>query len=355
MKNQDDTRQSGKEIFRLFQLDALFQEEKYYNIEELCKRLEVSSATLNRDLRHLRDSYRAPLEFSRENGGYHYTSRLYKLASVFVPEEEMPAYSMVQKLFEMFQNTPLYRPLLNICETFESPVKSEVVDVNQMNFKNSHLEEKPWFETRIIMARRDVDFVDEQDWDIILKALKENLALEFDYETVSTNKKSFGRIIEPWQLIFDREQWYLTGNMTTKDNPDKKERRTIVIPKMKNIRLTKNHFTLPSEKEWQLSKYTVGRFGALVDTLKEPETYKFIFQGSALYFSHAPFSEDQKIEAYTGELPHKEGAILVSFSSNQPHAIMRDFFSYGADIIPLEPEDFVQSWKEKVRHMAEYL
>ena len=70
------------------------------------------------------------------------------------------------------------------------------------------------------MAKRAVDIVDEQVSSLILKALKENLTLEFDYETVSTNKKSFGIVIEPWQLIFDLEQWYLTGNMTTKENPD---------------------------------------------------------------------------------------------------------------------------------------
>ena len=71
---------------------------------------------------------------------------------------------------------------------------------------------------------------------------------------------------------------------------------------MKNIRVTQNHFSLPSEKEWQLNKYKVGGFGSLVDRLKEPESYKFIFQGSALYFSYEPFCEDQKKEAYTGNL-----------------------------------------------------
>ena len=113
-----NSRQSGKEQFRLFQLYALFQEDKFYSKEELCARLEVSPATLSRDLSRLRDNYRAPVEFSRDHNSYHYMSRLYKLPAVFVPEEEMPAYSMVSKLFKMFQNTPLYRPLTNLCESF---------------------------------------------------------------------------------------------------------------------------------------------------------------------------------------------------------------------------------------------
>ncbi|WP_294427928.1 hypothetical protein [uncultured Treponema sp.] len=50
VSQKDDTRQSGKEQFRLFLLDALFQEEKFYSKEEVCDRLEVSVATLNRDM-----------------------------------------------------------------------------------------------------------------------------------------------------------------------------------------------------------------------------------------------------------------------------------------------------------------
>ena len=53
---EKETRQSNKEILRLFQLDALFQEDRYYSIEELKNRLHVSIATLNRDFSKLRDS-----------------------------------------------------------------------------------------------------------------------------------------------------------------------------------------------------------------------------------------------------------------------------------------------------------
>lgn len=356
---KDDTRQSGKEIFRLFQLDALFQEDRYYSVQDLTERLEVSVATLNRDLRRLRDNYRAPLEFSREHDGYHYTSHVYKLASVFVPEEEMPAYALVLKLFEMFQDTPLYRPLLNICETFESPVKTEVVDVNQTNFKSSHLPQKPWFETRIVMAKRQVDAVDEAVWTTILQALQSNTVLQFDYESVSTNQTSYGRTLEPWQMVFDREQWYLIGRTKSRDEPSQKVTRTFIVPRMKQLTLTREHFTLPDEKVWQVDKYAVGAFGALAgfdaDCAEEAENYQFIFQGAALYFAKATFSAEQTVEPYTGTVPHKEGALLVTFKSNQAHAIIRDFFSYGADIIPLAPAHFVADWKNRVREMAEYL
>ncbi len=353
ISQKEDIRQSDKELFRLFLLDALFQEEKFYSKGELCARLEVSVATLNRDLSRLRDKYRAPLEFSHEHNGYHYTSQLYKLPAVFVSEDEMPAYSMVSKLFEMFQNTPLYRPLINLCETFESPVKSEFIDINQMNFKSSELPEKQWFETRIVMAKREVDSVDDDVWAVILCALKNNFVLQFDYESVGENRVTKSRTLEPWQLIFDREQWYLRGISENGKDYSEKGVRTFVISRMRNLALTTQHFNLPPEKEWMLDKYKIGSFGLQI--AGKPVMCKFIFQGSALYYSNALFSSDKKIEPYTGTLTHKEGAVLVSFTSNQWPAILRDFFAYGADIIPLEPKALVDEWKNKIREMQSYL
>ena len=327
---KEETRQSAKETLRLFLLDSLFQQERYFTKAELTEKLEVSIPTLDRDIRRLRDDFNAPLEYNSEKGGYHYSSKLFKLPSVFVPEQEMPAYSMVLKLFEQFQNTPLYTPLLNICESFESPIKTDAIGSGQVDFRSTHLEEKPWFETRIVMGKRSVASVDETNWDIILKALQNNQILEFDYENVRTSKKSYSRKIEPWQLIYDSEQWYLRGYAEDQNNPNVKNIRNFVVPRMKNLKL-----------------------GALASD--KIEEYKFIFQGTALYFAEADFAPNKKVEPYKGEHAHKDGAVLVSFTSNQPLGILRSFFAYGEDIIPLAPQAFVAEWTETVKKMANSL
>ena len=50
------------------------------------------------------------------------------------------------------------------------------------------------------------------------------------------------------------------------------------------------------------------------DTIEE---YKFIFQGTALYFAEADFAPNKKVEPYMGDHAHKDGAVIVSFTSNQ--------------------------------------
>ena len=85
---KEETRQSAKETLRLFLLDSLFQQERYFTKTELTEKLEVSIPTLDRDIRRLRDDFNAPLEYNAEKGGYHYSSKLFKLPSVFVPARQ---------------------------------------------------------------------------------------------------------------------------------------------------------------------------------------------------------------------------------------------------------------------------
>jgi predicted DNA-binding transcriptional regulator YafY len=203
------------------------------------------------------------------------------------------------------------------------------------------------------MGKRSVASVDEGNWDIILKALQNNYVLEFDYENIRTSKKGYSRKIEPWQLIYDSEQWYLRGFAEDQNNSNVKNIRKFVVPRMKNLKLLPQHFKLPDEKIWCLDEYNVGSFGALSsDTIEE---YKFIFQGTALYFAEADFAPNKKVEPYMGDHAHKDGAVLVSFTSNQPIGILRAFFAYGEDIIPLAPQTFVDEWTETVKKMAKSL
>ena len=62
-----EERQSTKENLRLFLLDSLFQQDRFYTKDELIAKTQVSIPTLDRDLRRLRDDYNAPLESTVKN------------------------------------------------------------------------------------------------------------------------------------------------------------------------------------------------------------------------------------------------------------------------------------------------
>lgn len=57
---------------RIYKIDQLLSERRFVTIAELLERLEVSNATLKRDLSLMRDRMNAPIIFDRELGGYRF-------------------------------------------------------------------------------------------------------------------------------------------------------------------------------------------------------------------------------------------------------------------------------------------
>ena len=105
-----------------------------------------------------------------------------------------------------------------------------------MNFKSDKLPEKQWFETRIVLAKRYIDKVDDDVWDTILLALKNKLVLHFDYETVTENRDysekgrrifghfheqpmacNFQRIFLLWRRHYSLEPQILVDDMEEKN------------------------------------------------------------------------------------------------------------------------------------------
>ena len=57
---------------RLHRITNLIQARRVVSFSDLMRELEVSRATLKRDLVKLRDSFNAPLAFDRDAGGYRF-------------------------------------------------------------------------------------------------------------------------------------------------------------------------------------------------------------------------------------------------------------------------------------------
>ena len=57
---------------RLYQIDQLLNDRKAVSFQELLGRLEVSPATLKRDLAYMRDRLNAPIIYDKELNGYRF-------------------------------------------------------------------------------------------------------------------------------------------------------------------------------------------------------------------------------------------------------------------------------------------
>ena len=87
------------EVVRLYQYKSLLSGRRAVSAEDLMARLEISRATLKRDIAKLRDQLHVPIEFDRDAGGYtlsqgHTDS---ELPGLWFNQDELLALELIRK------------------------------------------------------------------------------------------------------------------------------------------------------------------------------------------------------------------------------------------------------------------
>lgn len=93
------------EVVRLYQYKSLLGGSRAMSVGDLMARLEISRATLKRDIAKLRDQLHVPIEFDRDAGGYtlsqgHTDS---ELPGLWFSQEELLALVTIQHLLEQLE------------------------------------------------------------------------------------------------------------------------------------------------------------------------------------------------------------------------------------------------------------
>lgn len=93
------------EVVRLYQYKHLLSGRRVVSANDLMAHLEISRATLKRDIAKLRDQLHVPIEFDRDAGGYtlsqHHTDS--ELPGLWFNQEELLALVTIQQLLEQLE------------------------------------------------------------------------------------------------------------------------------------------------------------------------------------------------------------------------------------------------------------
>ncbi len=185
---------------RLYQIDQLLNDRRSVSFKELQERLEVSAATLKRDLAYMRDRLHAPIIFDKELGGYRFEdeniSTHYELPGLWFTADEIYALLTMQHLLTNLDSggllsnhiKPLQSRLLAMIDN-ASKASDEVkrrVKIETMGARKFHLDH----------------------FQVLGSALINRKRLVIEYHARGTNEKS-NREVSPQRIIYYRDNWYL--------------------------------------------------------------------------------------------------------------------------------------------------
>ena len=228
--------------------------------------------------------------------------------------------SILKSLLNQYQNTSLYESVINRVE--------ELAEIPIEEFSRIAVPPKPEYNKE-----------DQKKFTKIFDFMIHNYKIQFYYMGRWHGEEKKNRIVHPYQLLLENGTCYLFGY-----DEEKKDDRLFVLRRMEQIRLKNGEkFELPTDYEFS-ARHGFSKFGAY--TFKDPVKYKIEFYGNTqIWIKENKWADDQQLKETSDKT-------VLSFTSSQDDKILEWVLSCGADARPVEPPDFVQRWKDKIRKMA---
>jgi len=316
---------------RIYFIDRKIAGGGYPNAPELAKEYETSLSTINRDIAYMRDMMNAPIAYDFFKKGFYYTEKTFRLTAAYATANDLLALGMVKNLMELYRDTPIYDAALNLLENISAPLQDE--------------EDTDWFRDRIVIPKFASASIDEETWKGIVEALRRNRVITFQYsgnpnpgeQDKTPYKKIFIRRVRPYQLLFDRSDWYLFAF-----DEDRNDMRIFALPRITGLTLTNAKFHIPAKFDYRslegLSYFAI---------FSGAKTYHFkiAIGGDARWIKERLLADDQKIR-------ETRDGIEISFTSNQFDRVLEWVLSMTPRARPLAPKALVDRWTKAINEAA---
>jgi predicted DNA-binding transcriptional regulator YafY len=185
---------------RLYKIERLVGQRRAISFDDLQRELEVSRATLHRDLQFLRDRLGAPIVFDRERQGYCFVdgdeAGRHQLPGLWFSEPELYSLLLARQLLASIDAEAMFgrhlQPLLGRIEQILGAQGTATAELTRR--------------VKIVTPAKRV--VDPAIFEALVSALLGAQRLQIDYFTRS-RKAPTKREVSPQRLIHYRGTWYL--------------------------------------------------------------------------------------------------------------------------------------------------
>jgi predicted DNA-binding transcriptional regulator YafY len=313
---------------RIYQIHQMLENRRFVTKEELMDRLEISWATLKRDLTLMRDDFNAPIVYDRELGGYRFDTeekRLgpqYELPGLWFSAEEIHALLTMQHLLSKLDSGgllgPHIEPLLSKLSGLLGTASDSADEVRK----------------RIRIETVGARHFQLDHFQVLGSALLRRKRLIIRYHARGTDEIT-EREISPQRLVYYRDNWYLDAWCHLRN-----DLRNFAVDAIEGAELLDT--PARDEDDGQLDQRLGAGYG--------------IFSGSDVHWAVLRFSpERSRWVASEKWHPAQEGRFLEDgrYELKVPYAddreIIMDILKYGPDCKVLKPKALVERVQEQLR------
>lgn len=314
------------------------QTERYYRIHQLIHErgcvpfnalmhaLEVSRATLKRDLMHLRDRMNAPIVFDRDAGGYRYEAGTvgprFQLPGLWFSSDEILALMTMHQMLESLDAGGLLGPHIKpLMDRLAKALGSEDVPAREVLRR-----------VRLMASQRRR--VALKWFELVGRALVARKRLDISYYTRSRDERS-QREISPARLVHYRGNWYLDAWCHRTEGV-----RMFALDSIEDARLLDSRAKDLAMK--QVDEETAGGYGIYRGRKLSWATLVFSAE-AARWVRDEVWHDDQK----SRDLPDGRYELKLPYSDSRE--LEMDILKHGENVRVLEPAGLKQKITERLR------
>ena len=319
---------------RFYKIDQMIHDRRLVRFDELLEALEVSRATLKRDLEYMRNRLNAPIIWDRNagnSGGYRFeqvhveSGGQYELPGLWFNSSEVHALLTMQHLLTNLDPggilTPHIQPLVARLNSLLGTAENTADEIRR----------------RVLiigLGKRDLKLAHFEKVGAALLRRKRLLLTYFARGSGDTTERE----VSPQRLVYYRENWYLDAWCHLRDGLrnfaiDSIQRAELIEKKAREVSLRSMNEALGpgygifSGHKLQIAKL---RFS--------PSRARWVAQEAWHPKQHGRFAED--------------GSWLLDLPYADHRELIMDILKYGADVEVLGPKSLRQRVAEEVTKMA---
>jgi predicted DNA-binding transcriptional regulator YafY len=314
---------------RVFTIHRLLTARRAPSLGDFVKKLEVSKATVKRDLEYLRDRLHAPLVFDKAARGYRYRAMPdqppYELPGLWFTAEEMQALLVMQDLLAQMQSGLLGEPLRPLKKKIESLLEKGTLRRREL-------------ERRFLILGARQRPVESKHFQAVSTATLERKRLEIHYFSRSRDEAT-RRTVSPQRLIWYNSNWYLDAYCHLRNEP-----RSFSLDSIREARVVAERAV--DLDEAALRERLGAGYGIFAGTPKHTAVLRFR-PPAALWVVREAWHARQRMSETEG------GEVVLEVPYADPREIVMDILRYGADVVVEGPESLRELVSAQLRAAAE--
>ena len=314
------------EVVRLYRYKSLLSARRAVSAKSLMASLEISSATLKRDIAKLRDQLHVPIEFNRELGGYqmepgHADT---ELPGLWFSQEEILALVTIQQLLEQLEPGLLGAKLKPLKERL-----SELMDKNGLTSQD--------VAKRIRIVNAGKRIVIAKSFEAVAAATMARKQLRISHFS-RQNGKTTERDVSPQRLVHYRDNWYLDAWCHLRDDI-----RSFSIDAITRLEVLE---TAAKEVAAKRIDEAVGAgYGIFGGAPKGWATLKFTPE-RARWVAREVWHPNQR------SATEVDGSYVLEIPYSDERELIGDLLRFGADVEVLAPPDLRSRIKRALHEAA---